>query len=156
GVGPLSGKGPRVIVSADVSILPQFVCEGATGAAFKGTHVRLWNIRSVTLVELSSPAICSIGPGSICVYYELSPMSLVSILYIINDGGALILKGANGSGKSTFIRMLAGLSKPSAGEILWNGHDITESGVFHQYKPQLNWLSVKEAIKSNFTVLDNV
>ncbi|GJW17585.1 retrovirus-related pol polyprotein from transposon TNT 1-94 [Tanacetum coccineum] len=37
GVGPLSGKGPRVIVSADVSILPQsvFVGRGATGAAFK-------------------------------------------------------------------------------------------------------------------------
>nr|GEY38703.1 ABC transporter I family member 1 [Tanacetum cinerariifolium] len=30
--------------------------------------------------------------------------------------------------------MLAGFSKPSVGEILWNGHDITESGVFHQYK----------------------
>ncbi|GJT17632.1 probable xyloglucan endotransglucosylase/hydrolase protein 23 [Tanacetum coccineum] len=38
GVGPLSGKGPRVIVSADVSILPQsvFIRGGATGAAFKG------------------------------------------------------------------------------------------------------------------------
>ncbi|GKE57629.1 hypothetical protein Tco_1496814, partial [Tanacetum coccineum] len=37
GVGPLSGKGPRVIVSADVSILPQsvFVSGGATGAALK-------------------------------------------------------------------------------------------------------------------------
>ncbi|GJV18399.1 hypothetical protein Tco_1367419 [Tanacetum coccineum] len=37
GVGPLSGKGPRVIVSADVSILPQsvFVRGGATGAALK-------------------------------------------------------------------------------------------------------------------------
>ncbi|KAL4589885.1 hypothetical protein LXL04_002796 [Taraxacum kok-saghyz] len=74
----------------------------------------------------------------------------------IHDGGALVLTGANGSGKSTFLRMLAGFSKPSAGEILWNGHDITESGVFHQYKLQLNWLSLKEAIKSNFTVLDNV
>ncbi|KAL8189556.1 hypothetical protein R6Q57_029122 [Mikania cordata] len=74
----------------------------------------------------------------------------------IHDGGALVLTGANGSGKSTFLRMLAGFSKPSAGEILWNGHDITESGVFHQYKLQLNWLSLKEAIKNNFTVLDNV
>ncbi|GJS63215.1 hypothetical protein Tco_0677779 [Tanacetum coccineum] len=37
GVGPLSSKGPRVIVSADVSILPQsvFVRGGATGAALK-------------------------------------------------------------------------------------------------------------------------
>ncbi|GKA77615.1 hypothetical protein Tco_0784076 [Tanacetum coccineum] len=74
GVGPLSGKGPHVIVSADVSILPQpvFVHGGATGSALRGTHVRLWNIRSVTLVRLSSPAICCIGPGPICAYYELS------------------------------------------------------------------------------------
>ncbi|GKD54105.1 ABC transporter I family member 1 [Tanacetum coccineum] len=42
----------------------------------------------------------------------------------IHDGGALILTGANGSRKSTFLRMLAGFSKPSAGEILWNGHDV--------------------------------
>ncbi|GJZ21148.1 gypsy type transposase, partial [Tanacetum coccineum] len=37
GVGPLSGKGLRVIMSADASILPQsvFVCGGATGAALK-------------------------------------------------------------------------------------------------------------------------
>ncbi|KAL0360096.1 UNVERIFIED_CONTAM: ABC transporter I family member 1 [Sesamum radiatum] len=74
----------------------------------------------------------------------------------IHDGGALVLTGTNGSGKSTFLRMLAGFSRPSAGEILWNGHDITESGVYHQYKLQLNWLSLKDAIKEKFTVLDNV
>ena len=74
----------------------------------------------------------------------------------IHDGGALVLTGSNGSGKSTFLRMLAGFSKPSAGQILWNGHDITQSGVFHQYKLQLNWLSLKDAIKEKFTVLDNV
>ncbi|KAF7112988.1 hypothetical protein RHSIM_RhsimUnG0172000 [Rhododendron simsii] len=74
----------------------------------------------------------------------------------LHDGGALVLMGTNGSGKSTFLRMLAGFSKPSAGEILWNGHDITQAGIFHQYKLQLNWLSLKDAIKDKFTVLDNV
>ncbi|KAL3820647.1 hypothetical protein ACJIZ3_006552 [Penstemon smallii] len=74
----------------------------------------------------------------------------------IHDGGALVLTGTNGSGKSTFLRMLAGFSKPSGGEILWNGHNITESGVFHQYKLQLNWVSLKDAIQDRFTVLDNV
>lgn len=74
----------------------------------------------------------------------------------IHDGGALVLTGTNGSGKSTFLRMLAGFSKPSAGEILWNGHNVSESGVFHQYKLQLNWLSLKDAIKEKFMVLDNV
>ncbi|GKV03326.1 hypothetical protein SLEP1_g15650 [Rubroshorea leprosula] len=74
----------------------------------------------------------------------------------VHDGGALVLTGSNGSGKTTFLRMLAGFSRPSAGEILWNGHDITQSGIFHQYKLQLNWLSLKDAIKEKFTVLDNV
>ncbi|PON92305.1 ABC transporter, heme export [Trema orientale] len=74
----------------------------------------------------------------------------------LHDGGSLVLTGANGSGKTTFLRMLAGFSRPSGGEVLWNGHDITESGVFHQYKLQLNWLSLKDAIKTNLTVLDNV
>lgn len=67
-----------------------------------------------------------------------------------------MLTGTNGSGKTTFLRMLAGFNRPSAGEILWNGHDITKSGIFHQYKLQLNWLSLKEAIKNNMSVLDNV
>ncbi|PIA51531.1 hypothetical protein AQUCO_01100411v1 [Aquilegia coerulea] len=74
----------------------------------------------------------------------------------VHDGSALVLTGANGAGKSTFLRMLAGFSRPSAGEILWNGHDITDSGVFQQYKLQLNWLSLKDAIKDKITVLDNV
>ncbi|KAE8735223.1 ABC transporter I family member 1 [Hibiscus syriacus] len=74
----------------------------------------------------------------------------------VHDGGALVLTGSNGSGKTTFLRMLAGFSKPSAGQILWNGHDITQSGIFHQYKLQLNWLSLKDAVKEKFTVLDNV
>ncbi|KAI3973049.1 hypothetical protein MKX01_019707 [Papaver californicum] len=53
----------------------------------------------------------------------------------VHDGGALVLTGANGAGKSTFLRMLA---------------------FFEQYKLQLNWLSLKDAVKEKFTVLDNV
>ncbi|XP_077243535.1 non-intrinsic ABC protein 10 [Tasmannia lanceolata] len=74
----------------------------------------------------------------------------------VHDGSALMLTGANGSGKSTFLRMLAGFSRPSAGEILWNGHDITDAGVFQQYRLQLNWLSLKDAIKDKLSVLENV
>ncbi|KAI3844032.1 hypothetical protein MKW92_034647 [Papaver armeniacum] len=74
----------------------------------------------------------------------------------VHDGGALVLTGANGAGKSTFLRILACFSRPSAGEILWNGHDIPKAGVFEQYKLQLNWLSLRDAVKEKFTVLDNV
>ncbi|KAK1314845.1 ABC transporter I family member 1 [Acorus calamus] len=75
----------------------------------------------------------------------------------VHDGGALVLTGANGSGKTTFLRMLAGFCAPSAGEILWDGHDITSSsGVYDQYKLLLNWLPLKDAIKEKKTVLHNV
>lgn len=74
----------------------------------------------------------------------------------VHDGGALVLTGANGSGKTTFLRMLAGFSRPSAGEILWDGHDITSPGVAQQFRLQLNWLSLKDAIKDRLTVLENV
>ncbi|KAM1030368.1 hypothetical protein ACFX13_034988 [Malus domestica] len=74
----------------------------------------------------------------------------------VHYSGSLVLMGTNGSGKSTFLRMLAGFSRPSTAQVLWNGHDITDSGVFHQYKLQLNWLSLKDALKEKFTVLDNV
>ena len=74
----------------------------------------------------------------------------------VHDGSALVLTGPNGSGKSTFLRMLGGFSRPSAGEILWNGNDITSAGVFQQYKLQINWLTLRDAVKDKVTVLDNV
>lgn len=38
-----------------------------------------------------------------------------------NAGQLVLVQGANGSGKSTFLRIVAGLTSPTAGEVRWAG-----------------------------------
>ncbi len=45
------------------------------------------------------------------------------------DGKLIVITGPNGGGKSTLARLIAGIEKPAAGQILLDGEDITEWGV---------------------------
>ena len=47
----------------------------------------------------------------------------------INKGDVMVVIGPSGSGKSTFLRSLNLLEEPTAGEILFNGVDITKKKV---------------------------
>ena len=46
--------------------------------------------------------------------------------FTLNSGDLVILTGGNGSGKSTFMKLLAGLYKPASGEILLNGTRVSD------------------------------
>lgn len=48
-----------------------------------------------------------------------------NITVAINAGEVVGVIGANGAGKTTFINMVTGYLKPSAGRIYFRGHDIT-------------------------------
>jgi ABC-type cobalamin/Fe3+-siderophores transport system ATPase subunit len=50
----------------------------------------------------------------------------VTKLYKIPTGKVTAIVGSNGSGKSTFLRTMARLLKPTAGTVYLNGHDITK------------------------------
>lgn len=45
-----------------------------------------------------------------------------SLSFHLPPGRWLRLTGPNGSGKSTLLRALAGLGRPTSGQVLWNGH----------------------------------
>ena len=42
----------------------------------------------------------------------------------LEEGKIYGLLGENGSGKTTWMKMMAGLAKPSQGEIFYNGHPL--------------------------------
>jgi tungstate transport system ATP-binding protein len=43
----------------------------------------------------------------------------------LQEGALTVLMGPNGAGKSLLLRVLHGLLKPSAGQVLWNGRPIS-------------------------------
>ncbi len=51
---------------------------------------------------------------------------LKDISYTLEDEKFLIITGPNGGGKSTLAKIIMGIEKPTSGQILLNGKDITD------------------------------
>lgn len=47
----------------------------------------------------------------------------------IPNGKLFVITGPNGGGKSTLAKLIAGIEKPTAGQILFNGEDITDKSI---------------------------
>jgi heme exporter protein A len=70
------------------------------------------------------------------------------------NGGVLYLQGANGTGKTTLLRTLCGLSKPYAGTINWCGENINLlAEEFHKHVLYIGHLS---GIKEDLTAIENL
>lgn len=52
----------------------------------------------------------------------------------IPDGKLIVITGPNGGGKSTLAKLIAGIEKPTAGQILFNGEDITDMSITERAK----------------------
>lgn len=59
-----------------------------------------------------------------------------NISFEINKPGVFGLLGTNGAGKTTTIRMMLGILKKDAGEISWNGKNVTRDNVNFGYLPE--------------------
>jgi heme exporter protein A len=60
-------------------------------------------------------------------------------------GGALLLTGANGSGKSSLLRLLATLLRPASGRILWKGSAVARDPAL--YRAELHYVGHLDAVK---------
>jgi NitT/TauT family transport system ATP-binding protein len=70
----------------------------------------------------------------------------------IVPGEILALLGPSGSGKSTMLRMLTGLSRPSAGQVYWHGAPIAEAeinvSIVFQSFALFPWLTVLQNVEA--------
>jgi heme exporter protein A len=73
---------------------------------------------------------------------------------VLPPGGALVLTGANGSGKSSLLRLLATLLTPAAGQVIWGGVPIAAD--LPRYRASLHYVGHLDAIKPTLGVRDTV
>lgn len=59
---------------------------------------------------------------------------LNDISLTVGDGKLVVFTGPNGGGKTTLAKSIMGLVTPTAGQILWNGKDITGLGITERAK----------------------
>lgn len=57
--------------------------------------------------------------------YDGKPL-LKGITFEVQEGELVCLLGSSGSGKSTMLRIIAGLEEPKSGKVIWNGEDFTQ------------------------------
>src|SRR5262249_46356156 len=51
---------------------------------------------------------------------------LEDITFDVAEGESLVLLGASGSGKTTILRIIAGLEQPDKGSVILHGKDVTD------------------------------
>ncbi|MDE8348107.1 MAG: heme ABC exporter ATP-binding protein CcmA [Acidocella sp.] len=74
--------------------------------------------------------------------------------FAVPAGGALLLRGQNGAGKSSLLRAVAGLTPLAAGRLLWNGEDALDDLPTHAKR--IAWLGHLDAVKLALSVGEHV
>ena len=72
----------------------------------------------------------------------------------IDAGDALQVSGANGSGKTSLLRMLCGLSMPADGEVHWGGRDIRR--LREEFSSKLIYLGHANGVKDDLLAWENL
>src|SRR6266567_1445281 len=92
--------------------------------------------------------------GIDCHYAKVHVLRGVSL--VVNRGEIVSMIGPNAAGKTTTLRVMAGLKQPSAGRIRYLGEDITRLLPFERVRRGLVLVPEGRQIFPKFTVLDNL
>jgi heme exporter protein A len=75
--------------------------------------------------------------------------------FTVGDRCALVVRGSNGSGKTSLLNIIACLAKPAEGEVLYANERVT-GGHWPEYCEIIQYVGHKNAIKPQLTVRENL
>src|SRR5215207_9220243 len=78
------------------------------------------------------------------VSFEISPGEIVGLL------------GRNGAGKTTSFRMVIGMITPEAGQVMFNGRDVTTLPMYKHALAGMGYLSQEPSVFQRLTVEQNL
>ncbi|OLC12294.1 MAG: hypothetical protein AUH29_16920 [Candidatus Rokubacteria bacterium 13_1_40CM_69_27] len=76
--------------------------------------------------------------------------------FTVREREVLALIGSNGAGKTTLVNLISGLFPPDAGQILFQGHDVTHMSVHGRIKAGIARSFQLVNLFDQLTMLDNV
>jgi len=72
----------------------------------------------------------------------------------LGPGDAVQVVGGNGSGKTSLLRIVSGLARARAGQVLWGGEPIDRAG--EAYRAQLAYLGHSPGLKADLSPVENL
>lgn len=93
----------------------------------------------------------------VCLSYD-TRVILDHVNLTIEDGETLVVLGGSGAGKSTILRLIIGLQKPTSGRVLVDGVDVTAltEKELNQVRHKMGMVFQYSALFDSLTVGENV
>jgi heme exporter protein A len=76
------------------------------------------------------------------------------VSFAVPAGGVLHVQGANGSGKTSLLRLLVGLTGPAQGVVQWRDRPIRE--LQGEYWRELHYLGHANGVKEDLNAVENI
>jgi lipopolysaccharide export system ATP-binding protein len=78
------------------------------------------------------------------------------VSYAVRQGEIVGLLGRNGAGKTTSFRITIGMITPNAGQVVFNGEDLTGLPMYKRAKRGIGYLSQEPSVFQRLTVRQNL
>ena len=94
---------------------------------------------------LSANDLCLVR-GDRCLFRRLN--------FALNPGELMFVGGANGSGKTSLLRGIAGLLDFATGHVTWDGRKILDD--YQLFRSEVVWLSHRVGFKDELNLIENL